>query len=63
MPIKKYIKPRKIVLTLKNVGGTELEWKFKLPSDSQIDMEPWADPGEPSSEEAYERSIIERKIF
>ena len=45
------------------MGGTELEWKFKLPSDSQIDMEPWADPGEPSSEEAYERSIIERKIF
>lgn len=26
-------------------------------------MEPWADPGEPSYEEAVEKMIIDRKIF
>jgi hypothetical protein len=45
------------------VGGTELDWNFKLPSDSQIEVEPWADPGEPSYEEAVEKIIIDRKIF
>lgn len=45
------------------MGGTELDWNFKLPSDSQIEVEPWADPGEPSYEEAIEKIIIDRKIF
>jgi len=40
-----------------------LDWNFKLPSDSQIEVEPWADPGEPSLEEAFEKIIIENKIF
>ena len=26
-------------------------------------MEPWADPGEPSPEEAKERDIIDKQIF
>jgi len=26
-------------------------------------MEPWADPGEPSPEEAKERDIIDNQIF
>ena len=26
-------------------------------------MEPWADPGEPSEEETFEKAILERKIF
>lgn len=56
-------KPRKIVITIQNKGGTELDWNFKLPSDSQIEVEPWADPGEPSLEEAFEKVIIEKKIF
>jgi hypothetical protein len=34
-----------------------------LPSDSQINVEPWADPGEPTEEEAFEKFVIEKKIF
>jgi len=51
------------VITIQNTGGTECDWSFKLPSDNQIEVEPWADPGEPTEEEAFEKSIIERNIF
>lgn len=29
----------------------------------QIDVEPWADPGEPTEDEAFEKAILDRKIF
>ena len=45
LPNRANVKPRKIVITMQNVGGTDLNWNFKLPSDSQIEVE-WADPGE-----------------
>lgn len=48
VPIKNGTKPRRITLTLKNIGGVQADWCFKMPNDSQIEMEPWADPGEPS---------------
>jgi hypothetical protein len=53
----KYI-PRKITLTLKNIGGVDAEWCFKLPNDSEIEMEKWADPGEPTEEKAFENHIL-----
>lgn len=30
---------------------------------SKIDVEPWADPGEPTEDEAFEKAILDRKIF
>lgn len=61
---KKYgSKPRKITLTIKNIGGVQANWQFKLPNDSEIEMEPWADPGEPTPEKAFEKLILDRKIF
>ena len=33
---KPIIEPRRIVLTVQNVGGTDLEWKFKFPNDNQV---------------------------
>ena len=54
IPIKYGSKPRKITLTIKNIGGVQANWLFKLPNDSQIEMEPWADPGEPTEEKAFE---------
>lgn len=29
----------------------------------QIEVEPWADAGEPTEEEAFEKAILDRKIF
>ena len=46
-------KPRKILLTIKNFGGIELDYNFKFPFDNEIKKEIWADPGEPTKEEAY----------
>ncbi|KAL4426641.1 hypothetical protein ABPG74_018719 [Tetrahymena malaccensis] len=63
LPAKNANKPRKIVITIQNAGGTDLDWNFKLPSDNQIEVEPWADPGEPDEEEAFEKAILERNIF
>ena len=63
IPIKYGSKPRKITLTLKNTGGVDAQWNFKLPNDSEIEMETWADPGEPSPEKAFEKHILDNKIF
>ena len=63
IPSKFGTKPRRITLTLKNIGGVPAHWQFKLPNDSEIEMEPWADPGEPSEEKAFENHILEKGIF
>ena len=34
-----------------------------MPNDSEIEMESWADPGEPTSEQAFEKHILAKKIF
>jgi hypothetical protein len=34
-----------------------------MPNDNEIAMEPWADPGEPTDEQAFERHILEKKMF
>lgn len=41
-------KPRKVIITVKNFGGTALNYVFKFPSDNKIHEELWADPGEPT---------------
>jgi len=63
IPIKYGSKPRKVTLTIKNIGGVSASWLFKLPNDSEIEMETWADPGEPTEEKAFEKHILDNKIF
>ena len=52
-----------MTVSLKNIGGVPAEWCFKMPNDNEIEMEPWADPGEPTEEQAFERHILEKSIF
>jgi cilia- and flagella-associated protein 65 len=63
VPIKYSHKPKKVTLTVRNVGGVHAEWAFKLPNDSEIELEPWADPGEPTPEQAFEQHILDNNIF
>ena len=63
VPIKYGTKPRKITLTVKNVGGVDAEWWFKMPNDNEIELEPWADPGEPTKEQSFEKHILDNQIF
>ncbi len=51
------------MLTLKNMGGVPAEWRFKMPNDSEIKMEKWADPGKPTEEQSFESHILSKKIF
>jgi hypothetical protein len=32
------VKPRKVILTLKNVGGVGTEFLFKMPNDSEVGL-------------------------
>jgi hypothetical protein len=50
VPIRNGSKPRKIILTIKNIGGVPADFRFKMPNDSEIEMEAWADPGQPTVE-------------
>lgn len=34
-----------------------------MPNDHEIELEPWADPGEPSEEQAFEQKILDNNIF
>ena len=63
MPIKNGTKPRRVTLSLKNLGGVQANWNFKMPNDSEIQLESWADPGTPSQEQAFEKEILDKKIF
>ena len=36
---------------------------LKYKNTLKIEVEPWADPGEPTDDEAFEKAIIDRKIF
>ena len=63
MPIRNGSKPRKIILTVKNVGGVPADFRFKMPNDSEIEMESWADTGKPTPEQAFEKHILGKKIF
>ena len=60
---KNKAKPRKVLISVKNYGGTPLDYKFKFPSDNKVEEELWADPGEPTEEEAYEKAILDNNIF
>ena len=48
---------------MKNVVGVETKWIFKLPNDSNVELEPWADQGESTPEQAFEQHIIDNSIF
>lgn len=63
VPMSKVARQEKVTLTVRNVGGVDAEWVFKLPNDSEIELEPWADPGEPTPEQAFEQHIIDKSIF
>lgn len=45
---KNISKPRKVLLTVKNFGGIDLDYNFKFPFDNAVEKQIWADPGEPT---------------
>lgn len=55
IPSRKGRDPRKITITLKNVGGVDANWCFKMPNDQAIELEKWVDTGKDTDEQAFEK--------
>lgn len=55
--------PRKMKLTLQNIGGVKASFKFVFPDDNKLEKEAWADTGDPEPAAALEEHILEQKIF
>ena len=47
---------------MKNVGGVQADWGFKMPNDSEIELETWADHGEPNAEKLLKKKSSIRKF-
>eukprot|EP01029_Cantina_marsupialis_P014795 TRINITY_DN3241_c0_g1_i4.p1 TRINITY_DN3241_c0_g1~~TRINITY_DN3241_c0_g1_i4.p1 ORF type:complete len:1819 (-),score=545.80 TRINITY_DN3241_c0_g1_i4:87-5543(-) len=52
-----------IYLRLKNIGHLGTTAEIKFPNESPVEVERWADVGEPTSQELKLNSIIESKVF
>lgn len=55
--------PKKMRLTLQNIGGVKASFKFVFPDDNKLEIEAWADTGDPEPAVALEEHILEEKIF
>lgn len=55
--------PKKMRLTLQNIGGVKASFKFVFPDDNKLEKEAWADTGDPEPAVALEEHILELKIF
>lgn len=54
---------RKVILSLKNIGGVSASFKFVFPNDNEVKKDTWAKTGEPTEQEAFEKHILDKKIF
>lgn len=59
----KTLTPRRVIITLKNVGGVNSQFAFHMPNESEIELEPWMDPGEPTPEQAFENEMLQKGLF
>jgi len=59
----KSLTPRRVIITLKNVGGVNSQFAFHMPNESEIELEPWMDPGEPTPEQAFENEMLQKELF
>ena len=55
--------PKRMRLTLQNIGGVKASFKFVFPDDNKLEKEAWADTGDPEPAVALEEHILEQKIF
>ena len=55
--------PEVISLLLKNTGYLPVSFRLKFPNDSDIEVEPWADAGEPTPEELMRTNILDSGLF
>lgn len=52
-----------VMMQIQNYGSLTVEFLIRLPNESEVEIEQWADTGEPSAKELRENIIIDQKIF
>ena len=52
-----------VLLRFKNVSKLPLEFSFKMPNELDVEIEHWADAGEPTEDELRQNSIIDARLF
>ena len=57
------LEPKRMRLTLQNIGGVKASFKFVFPDDNKLEIEAWADTGDPEPAAALEDHILKEGIF
>jgi hypothetical protein len=52
-----------VLLSFKNVSKLPLEFAFKMPNENDVEIEQWADAGEPTEDELRQNSIVDARLF
>ena len=55
--------PQVLRLILRNNSALSVDLAVKFPNDLEIEMEPWADAGEPSKQQLVENAILDAHLF
>ena len=56
-------RPEVVSYRLQNVSNLMLDFSFRFPNELDVEMEQWADKGEPSEVELRQNSIIDQRLF
>ena len=56
-------RPQEVCLLLENAGKLQVNFNVKFPNDSDVEVEPWADPGEPTPDELMRANILDSRLF
>lgn len=53
----------RVIMTIKNIGGVLANFQIKWPEDLLTNAESWAELGQPSEEQQFEKQVLSKKIF
>ncbi|OQR93771.1 hypothetical protein ACHHYP_02303 [Achlya hypogyna] len=55
--------PEAVVIQLRNPGSLVVDFRIFYPNESDVEIEPWADTSEPTTDELRQNIIIDSKLF
>jgi hypothetical protein len=55
--------PSVVHARFENVGSLPMSWVLKYPSDREVEMENWVDPGRPSNDQLSWHRLVQSRIF
>ena len=55
--------PMVVLASVRNTGRLHTDFSFRLPNEMEVELEPWAEVGEPTDEDLAQNAIIDAKVF